>query len=98
METEDPAAIPGPGRRIGPGPAPGDATLSQIAGAVSALAGRVDRMGEAVAKRLPPQASRADRESALDKAREFIVDAGWRGEDAARVQLELAIARYLTGE
>ena len=102
MQTEDPAALADHGRRMAvPDPTrpavPQGEAIRQIAGGLSALAGKVDRLGEQVSAGLRPRVSTDDRRKALDTAREFVSDLGLplRYE---RVHAELAVARYLTGE
>jgi hypothetical protein len=99
MQGEDPVAD------VWQGPAPGqsgqDGAIRQIAGALSALAGKVDRMGEQVAAGLCPKVTLADREAALIRAREFAAGALPKVRDSGvreRIEAELAVARYLTGE
>jgi hypothetical protein len=100
MQADDPAAIPQPGpgvREIQQVQAPDNEALRQIAGAVSALAGRMDRTEEAVRAGQRPRTTLAQRSAALAQAREFITElAAFPGIE--RVHAELAVARYLTGE
>lgn len=108
MQAESPASLPQPGpgvREIGqvqagqrPG-APDNEIMRQIAGALSALAGRVDRMDERLSAGLRPKVTPAERTAALEQAREFVADLRTRpASEAERISNELAVARYLTGE
>jgi hypothetical protein len=105
QQVDDPSALPGPEvRRNGPPnavlahPAAQEETMRQIAGAVSALAGRVDRQDERLAAGLKPKVTRAERREALTTAREFVSDLMLPSQGMERVYAELALARYLTGE
>jgi stage V sporulation protein SpoVS len=96
-QVEDPAALPPPERRMGPArwdrgapAATGAPDLAQVAGALAALARRV----EAVER---PKVTAADRSKALEQAREFVTELALPLE-TERVYAELAVARYLTGE
>jgi hypothetical protein len=103
MQTDDPAAIPrmptAAEARQGPASLPDDGTVRQIAGAVSALAGRMDRLDERVAAGQRPKVTTADRIKALEQAREYVADLMTKpASEAERVSNEIAVARYLTGE
>jgi hypothetical protein len=95
MQADDPSALPRlPERsasRLLESPEEGpQRQLAQIAGAVSALARKVDAIDR-------PPVRLAERRAALAAAREFIT-AGAAVAGAARIQAELSVARYLTGE
>lgn len=102
MQTEDPGALPDPGRRLA-GPHPLSSKLDdheairQIAGGLSALARRVDQLSEQFAGGPRSIVTLADRQEALRTAREIITELGMPP-SAERVHSELAVARYLTGE
>ena len=99
--TEDPAAIAGHGAQGEPGhvTAGPDPQLRQLAGALAALAGRVDRLDARVSAGLQPKVTVADRSKALEQAREFVADLMTKpASEAERVANEVAVARYLTGE
>ena len=104
QQVDDPASIPrmptAADARQGLAPLPDTDTLRQIAGAVSALAGRVDRLDERVAVGQHPRVTLADRAEALERARAFVKEQ--RTERMVslreRTEAELAVARYLTGE
>jgi hypothetical protein len=103
MQAEDAGQIPLVPPSMQPGQAPPqrpsrllenpdearDRQLAQLAGAVSALARKVDAIDR-------PPVSMADRKLALEVAREFIAVMSLEGRE--RLQAEVAVARYLTGE
>lgn len=93
-QVEDPADLPRPGpgvREIAQLQAQ-DPQLAQVAGALAALARRV----EAVER---PVVTRAQRREALEQARDYVAELGTRpGSEAERIASEVAVARYLTGE
>ena len=95
MQADDPAALPRPPERPASRPPEGleetpQRQLAQIAGAVSALARKVEMIDR-------PPVTMANRRAALDTAREFITELGMPpGEE--RIKAELSVARYLTGE
>ena len=92
-QVEDPAAIPAPERRMGPPQfGAGAPDLAQVAGALAALARRVEAQER-------PKVTLADRRKALDAAREYVAELGTRpASEAERIASEVAVARYLTGE
>lgn len=94
MQSDDPAAIPRPPER----PlsrlleAPEEASqrqLAQIAGAVSALARKVETIDR-------PPVTTADRRAALDVSLEYFADL--RMGRPPKVEELLSLSRYLTGE
>jgi hypothetical protein len=89
-----PPLVPPPGS-MQPGQSPDSSPdLARLAGALAALASRVDQIGQRAAR---PAVTRADRLAAMEKAREWVTDLGVQpGHD--RIHAELAVARYLTGE
>lgn len=91
-QVEDPAAIPPPARLppSGSGAEPPQGQLAQLAGALAALARRVEAQER-------PVVTRAQRREALEQARDFITELGLPPV-YERVQAEVAVARYLTGE
>jgi len=104
MQVDDPAQIPVPGQ-AGPRPSrlletPDEARerqMAQLAGAVSALAGKFGRLEEHVVAQRPPVRI-DDRRKAMEEAREFVSDLGMQVAVPDRIAAELSIARYLTGE
>ena len=98
MQADDPAALPknlaAPSDLAGQRPARADedlaARLATVAGAVSALARQVEQMQA-------PRVTLSQRREALEQARGFVTEMGLRP-NAERVQAEVLVARYLTGE
>lgn len=100
MQADDPAQIPLVTPAVQPGQAPSrlletpeearNRQVAQIAGAVGALARKVEAIDR-------PPVTMANRVASLERAREYATELGVPpGLD--RLKTELAIARYLTGE
>jgi len=104
MQVDEPAEIPAPGPRPSrllesPDEAR-DRQAAQLAGAVSALAGKFGRLEEHVGAMQRPAVRPEDRLRALNQARAFVSELEEARFSAAldRIRAELFVARYLTGE
>jgi hypothetical protein len=94
MQADDPAALPRLPERPPPPESPEETSqrqLAQIAGAVSALARKVDALDR-------PAVTSGERRAALEIAREVVSGLEEQMEPAERIKAELSVARYLTGE